>query len=347
MHYTRLGNTGLLVSRLGFGAATFTQGNQSIATLYKVGAQLADQLVGRCLDAGVTLFDTSDVYADGESETLLGAALKPHRDKIVLTTKVGNRGTTDRDLLRGNLSRRHIIWSAEQSLRRLGTDWLDLYVAHREDLYTPLEETLEAFDALVRAGKVRYIGFSNWSAWKVAAAMELQKSRYWAPFTHGQMYYSLLGRDVERDMLPMMRHYGLGMTVWGPLAFGFLSGAYGREDLSKPDNRFSSFDMLKFDREKAFALLDILREAASARGISVAQLSLAWLLNRPGVSSVLMGATKLRQLEDNLGAADIILTDEEMRRLNEATAIKPLYPSADWIEPDRRVARALRGGPGA
>lgn len=341
MQYTMLGNTGLLVSRLGFGAATFTQGNQTISTLYKVGAALADQLVGRCLDAGVNFFDTSDVYADGESETLLGAALKPHRDKIVLTTKVGNRGTTDRELLRGNLSRRHIIWSVEQSLKRLGTEWIDLYVAHREDLYTPLEETLEAFDALVRAGKVRYLGFSNWSAWKAAAAMEVQKARHLAPFTHGQMYYSLLGRDVERDVLPMMRHYGLGMTVWGPLAFGFLSGAYTPEDLSKPDNRFSNFDMLKFDREKAFALLDILREVAAARGITVAQLSLAWLLNRAGVTSVLMGATKLHQLEDNLGAADIMLTAEEMRRLDEATAQKPLYPSSDWIEPDRRVAKAL------
>jgi aryl-alcohol dehydrogenase-like predicted oxidoreductase len=343
MQYTRLGTTGMIVSRLGFGAATFTQGNQTISTLYKVGAQLAEQLVGRCLDAGVNFFDTSDVYADGESEALLGAALKPHRDKIVLTTKVGNRGTTDRELLRGNLSRRHIIWSVEQSLKRLGTDWIDFYVAHREDLYTPLEETLEAFDAVVRAGKVRYIGFSNWSAWKSAAAIEAQKANRWAQFTHGQMYYSLLGRDVERDVLPMLKHYGLGMTVWGPLAFGFLSGAYAREDLSRPDNRFSNFDMLKFDRDKAFALLDILREVAAARGISVAQLSLAWLLNRPGVSSVLMGATKLQQLEDNLGAADIVLTGEEMRRLDEATAIKPLYPSSDWIEPDRRVAKALRG----
>lgn len=341
MQYTTLGNTGLIVSRLGFGAATFTQGNQTISTLYKVGAGLADQLVGKCLDAGVNFFDTSDVYADGESEALLGAALKPHRDKIIITTKTGNRGTTDRELLRGNLSRRHILWSVDQSLKRLGTDWIDFYVAHREDLFTPLEETLEAFDAVVRAGKVRYIGFSNWSAWKTAAAMEIQKANRLAPFTHGQMYYSLLGRDVERDVIPMMRRYNLGLTIWGPLAFGFLSGAYSREDLAKPDNRFSSFDMLKFDRDKAFELLPILRDLAQARGISVAQLSLAWLLGRPGVSSVLMGATKLHQLEDNLGAADIVLTPEEMHQLDAATAINPIYPSSDWIQPDRRAARAL------
>jgi aryl-alcohol dehydrogenase-like predicted oxidoreductase len=341
MQYTMLGNTGMLVSRLGFGAATFTQGNQTLSTLYKVGADLAGQLVGRCLDAGVNFFDTSDVYADGESETLLGAALKPHRDKVVITTKVGNRGTTDRELLRGNLSRRHILWSVDQSLKRLGTDWIDFYVAHREDLYTPLEETLEAFDAVVRAGKVRYIGFSNWSAWKAAAAMEVQKANRLAQFTHGQMYYSLLGRDVERDVLPMMQRYGLGMTVWGPLAFGFLSGAYSREDLSKPDNRFSNFDMLKFDRDKAFDLLIVLREVAAARAVTVAQVSLAWLLGRKGVSSVLMGATKLHQLDDNLAAAGIVLSAEEMRKLDDATAIKPIYPSSDWIEPDRRAAKAL------
>jgi aryl-alcohol dehydrogenase-like predicted oxidoreductase len=193
----------------------------------------------------------------------------------------------------------------------------------------------------VRAGKVRYIGFSNWSAWKVSAAMELQKAKNLALFTHGQMYYSLLGRDVERDIIPMMQHYGLGLTVWGPLAFGFLSGAYSREDLSKPDNRFSNFDMLKFDRDKAFELLAVLRDVAESRAITVAQVSLAWLLGRKPVSSVLMGATKLHQLDDNLGAADIVLSDAEMRKLDDATAIKPLYPSSDWIEPDRRVAKAL------
>jgi aryl-alcohol dehydrogenase-like predicted oxidoreductase len=343
MQYAPLGATGLLVSRLGFGGATFTQGNQTISTLYKVGPELADQLVGRAIDAGVNLFDTSDVYADGESETLLGAALKPHRDKVVLTTKVGNRGTTDRELLRGNLSRRHILWSIDQSLKRLGTDWIDLYVAHREDCFTPLEETLQAFDDVVRAGKVRYVGFSNWTAWKAAAAMEIQKANGLAPFTHGQMYYSLLGRDVERDVVPMMQRYGLGMTVWGPLAFGFLSGAYSREDLKKPDNRFSSFDMLQFDKDKAFALLDVVRPIAEARGVSVAQVSLAWLLRKSAVTSILLGATKLHQLEDNLGAADVVLSEEDMAKLDAATAIAPIYATSQWVAPDRQVVRALAG----
>jgi aryl-alcohol dehydrogenase-like predicted oxidoreductase len=203
MRYAPLGHTGLLVSRLAFGAMTFTAGNKDIASIYKVGAKLAEELVGAALDAGVNLFDTADAYANGESEALLGAALKPHRERVVLATKVGFR--TGTALTQSGLSRRHILWSAEQSLRRLGTDWIDVYIAHREDPYTPLEETLQALDALVRCGKVRYLGFSNWSAWKVAAALEIQKARGLAPFSHGQMHYSLLGRDVERDVIPMMR----------------------------------------------------------------------------------------------------------------------------------------------
>lgn len=342
MRYALLGKSGLVVSRLGFGALTFTQGNQALRSVYKVGAQLADQLVGRAIDAGVTLFDTADVYADGESETLLGAALKPHRDKIVITTKVGNRGSADRDPLHAGLSKRHILWSVDQSLRRLGTDWIDCYVAHREDPYTPIEETLEAFDAVVRSGKVRYIGFSNWSAWQAAAALEIQKANGWAQFTHGQMYYSLLGRDIERDVLPMMAHYGLGMMAWSPLAFGFLSGAYSRADLAQPGNRFSDFDMLQFDKDKGFAVVELLRNLAEARGISVAQLAIGWVLARPGVSSVLIGATKLQQLDDNLGAAELVLSEAELAALEAATAIAPIYATSHSIQPDRIVARALR-----
>ena len=341
MQYARLGNTGLIVSRLSLGALTFTQGNHSLSSVYKVGSELARELVECAIDAGVNFFDTADVYADGESESLLGSLLKPHRDKVILSTKVGNRGTGQRELTRGNLSRRHILWSIDESLKRLGTDWIDLYIAHREDAYTPLEETLEAFDALVKAGKVRYLGFSNWSAWTAAAAMEIQKSKGLAPFTHGQMYYSLLGRNVERDVVPMMARYGLGMTVWSPLAYGFLGGGYTRESLARPDNRFSNFDLLKFDRDKAFQLLDLMREIASARQISVAQVALGWLLSKPAVTSVIIGATKLHQLEDNLGAADVRLQNEDMERLDAATAIEPIYATSQWIEPDVRASRAL------
>ncbi|MBW8785373.1 MAG: aldo/keto reductase [Novosphingobium sp.] len=340
MHYTRLGDTGLIVSRLAFGALTFTQGNKSLAPFYKVGEGLADQLVGLALDRGINFFDTADVYASGESETLLGAALKPHRHKVILATKVGNR-TGERELLGNGLSRRHILWSVDQSLRRLGTDWIDLYIAHRTDPFTSLDETLEAFDAVVQSGKVRYIGYSNWPAWEAASAMAIQRERGLARFTHGQMYYSLLGRDVERDTMPMLRRHGAGMTVWSPLAYGFLAGKHSRESLAQGDSRFAKFDWLKFDRERAFALLPLMREIADELRCSMAQLAIAWLLRKPGVSSVLLGATRLEQLEDNLGADVVELSEDAMARLDAATAIEPLYPSSDWVEVDAVTAKAL------
>jgi aryl-alcohol dehydrogenase-like predicted oxidoreductase len=340
VRYTQLGNSGLIVSRLAFGAMTFTAGNRDIGSIYKVGASLAEELVARALDAGVNFFDTADAYAGGEAETLLGAALKPHRERVVLATKVGFRsGPT---LTQSGLSRRHILWSVDQSLRRLGTDWIDVYIAHREDPFTPLEETLTALDAVVRAGKVRYLGFSNWSAWKAATALELQRAAGLAPFCHGQMHYSLLSRDVERDVIPMMHRNGLGLTVWSPLASGFLSGKYTRATLAAPDNRYSGFDILPFDKEHGFRLVERLRTIALAQEVSVAQVAIAWLLSRPAVSSVLLGASKLSQLQDNLGANDLVLQDSDLEALEVATMPAPVYPN--WFIDrlaDEQVLQAL------
>ncbi|MGH8017665.1 MAG: aldo/keto reductase [Opitutaceae bacterium] len=333
MHYSTLGSSGLVVSRLAFGAMTFTAGNKDMSTVFKVGAELADQLVGRALDAGVNLFDTADGYAGGESETLLGRALKSRRSEVVIATKVGF--CTGPPLTQAGLSRRHILWSVDQSLQRLATDWIDLYIVHREDPFTPLEETLAALDATVRAGKVRYLGFSNWPAWRVAAAMEIQKANGFAPFTHRQMNYSLLGRDVERDIIPALRHYGLGLTVWSPLASGFLSGKYTRESLSDPDNRYSGFDILPFDKERGFALVERMREIARTHEASVPQVALAWLLGRDAVSSVILGASKLHQLEDNLGAGDV-----KNSRTRRAT---PLRRARRWPAPGVFRARLCPG----
>jgi len=342
MQYALLGNTGLAVSRLAFGAMTFTQGNKNLAAVYKVGAKLADELVGQALDAGVNLFDTADGYASGESETLLGAALKQRRDQVVIATKVGFRSGPP--MTQSGLSRRHILWSVDQSLRRLGTEWIDIYIVHREDPFTPIEETVEALDTVVRAGKVRYLGFSNWSAWKVAAALEMQRARGLAPFTHGQMYYSLLGRDVERDVIPMMRRYGLGLTVWSPLASGFLSGKYTPETLSSPDNRYSGFDILPFDKQHGFKLVERMRTIAAAHEASVARVAIAWLLAHSAVTSVLIGATKPQQLQDNLASADLVLTEAEMLQLDAATPLAPVYPN--WFIDrlaDQQFAQALGG----
>jgi aryl-alcohol dehydrogenase-like predicted oxidoreductase len=340
MQYARLGDSGLVVSRLAFGAMTFSKGNKDIASIYKVGPALADELVGLALDRGVNFFDTADAYADGESEALLGAALRARRHEVVIATKVGFRSGAP--LLRSGLSRRQILWSVDRSLERLGTDWIDLYIAHRDDPFTPLEETLTALDAVVRAGKVRYLGFSNWPAWKAAAALEMQKANGLAPFTHGQMYYSLLGRDIEREVIPMLRRYGLGLTVWSPLASGFLSGKYTRENLSDPDKRYSGFDILPFDKEHGFRLVERMRGIAAAHGASVAQVAIAWLLAREAVTSVLVGATRGEQLVDNLGAIDLRLSPAEMTELDAATPLAPVYPH--WFGEnliDRPVAEAL------
>lgn len=340
MKYRTLGNTGLVVSRLAFGAMTFTQGNKDLGSIYKVGEKLASELVGRALDGGINLFDTADAYAGGESERLLGGALRSRRSEVLIATKVGFR--TGAPITQSGLSRRHILWSVDRSLERLGTDWIDLYIAHREDPYTPLEETLQALDEVVRAGKARYLGFSNWSAWKAAAALELQRANGWAPFTHGQMHYSLLGRDVERDVVPMMRRYGLGLNVWSPLASGFLSGKYTRESLADPQNRFSGFDLLPFDKAQGFALVERMRAIGKRAGGSVAQVAITWLLSRPTVTTVLLGATKLAQLEDNLKAIDLQIPAAELAELDAATVPDKVYPN--WfIEQlaDAEVAKAL------
>lgn len=342
MQYTTLGRTGLIVSRLSFGAMTFHQGS-GMAGIGKVGETDADALVGRALDAGINFFDTADAYAAGESEALLGRVLKSRRQEAIIATKVGFRAGPA--IGQAGLSRRHILWSVDQSLKRLGTDWIDVYIAHRQDPFTPLEETLEAFDAIQRAGKVRYLGFSNWSAWTTAAALEIQRSRGLAAFTHGQMHYSLLGRDVERDVVPMMARYGLGLTVWSPLASGFLTGKYTRETLRNGDDRYASFDILPFDKEAGFRLVARMGEIARDQGITVAQLAIAWLLAKPAVSSVLLGASRMSQFEETLKAADVTLAPEIIAELDGLTMPPPVYPNwfADGlVDAPQKAALAVR-----
>ena len=339
MQYTILGNTGLVVSRLAFGAMTFSSGNRDLPSVYKVEESVAGKLVGQALDAGITFFDTADVYACGQSEEILGRALASRRREVVIATKVGGRFS--RSLTDAGLSRRHILASVDDSLRRLGTDWIDLYIAHRYDSRTPMEETLSALDAVVRSGKVRYIGFSNWSAWQVSAAMEMMKANGLAPFSHGQMYYSLLGRDIEHEFIPMLRRYGLGLTTWSPLSGGTLSGKYRRQ-ASGCDARLETMDMMPVDKSVAERTLDLLDQIASERNATAAQVAIAWLLAKADVTSVILGAAKPPQLEDNLGATAVALTAEELAALDDATATALPYPT--WFLQrygDRILERAL------
>ena len=323
MKYSKLGNTGLVVSRLSFGAMTF--GNDpSITSVYKVTQEDAQIMVDKALYAGINFFDTADGYSAGQSEVMLGKALAKRRQDVVIATKVGFR--TGEPVTQAGLSRRHILFSCEQSLKRLNTDYIDLYIVHKEDPYTPLEETLETLDMLVRAGKVRYIGFSNWTVWKAAIAYQMQKERGWATFCNGQMYYSLLGRDVEYDIVPFMQHAGIGMTIWSPLAGGFLSGKYTREGAKDQDNRLSGFDILPFDKEKGYDVVDVLKEIAATHNASPAQVALSWLLSKPVVSSILVGASKLHQLENNLKAVEVELSDTETKTLDDLTQPGISYP---------------------
>jgi aryl-alcohol dehydrogenase-like predicted oxidoreductase len=324
MQYSRLGSTGLIVSRLAFGAMTFGSDTRYPA-VSKVDMNGARALVGKSLETGINFFDTADGYAQGQSEVMLGELLRDRRQDVVIGTKVGFR--SGEPMTQAGLSRRHILASCDASLKRLHTDYIDLYIVHKEDRYTPLHETLEALNDVVRAGKVRYIGYSNWSAWRAAAGFRIQNERGWAKFTSGQMYYSLLGRDVEHEVVPFMEYAHLGMTVWSPLAGGFLSGKYTRDNLKAEENRLSGFDLLPYDKEFGFKLVEKLREIGKQHNASVAQISLAWLLARPVVASIIVGATKPHQLEDNLKSVDVKLTDAEVAELDTMTAPTPLYPN--------------------
>ncbi len=325
MQYTRMGDTGLIVSRLAFGAMTFGSSPGIFASVSKVGSGLADELVNKAIDAGVNFFNSADVYTAGQSEEMLGKALGSRRKDVVIATKVGFRSSPA--LVHQGLSRHHILESCEGSLRRLGTDYIDVYLVHRFDQHTPVEETVEALDTLVKQGKVRYVGFSNWPAWFAATAVGIQNKNGFARFRAAEMYYSLVGRDLEHEVVPLVEHAGIGVLVWSPLAGGFLTGKYTRENPQGDGGRLTGFDMLPYDREKGHQVVDKLRDLAKSHNATPAQIALAWLLTRRAVCSVLVGANKMSQLEDNLGAVNVRLSEQQLRELDEMTAPTPIYPN--------------------
>ncbi len=341
MQFSRLGNTGLVVSRLAFGAMTFGAGEGPMASVSKVGQEIANQLVARSLDSGINFFNTADAYANGESERMLGLALGSRRKDVAIATKVGFR--TAPGLFHQGLSRHHILMSAEESLRRLGTDYIDVYLVHRLDPYTPIDETLEALNSLVEQGKVRYVGFSNWPAWLAARAVGVQEQHSWARFRAAEMYYSLVGRDIEHEVVPFATDTGIGILVWSPLAGGFLTGKYSRQNPQGDGGRLTGFDILPFDRERGYEVVERMRTIAEAHSATPAQVALAWLLAKPHVTSVLVGASKMSQLEDNLRAADLTLSSEERQELDRITSPTAVYPN--WFNNniyDAPVREALR-----
>ncbi len=289
-----------------------------------LGQTEADALVGASIDAGINFFDTADVYSTGDSEEILGKALASRRQEVVIATKArGRMGPGANDV---GLSRLHIMQACDASLRRLGTDYIDLYQIHRSDPDTDIEETLSALTDLVRAGKVRYIGCSNLQAWELMQALGISERRGLERFCATQSYYSLAGRDLEQDTIPLIEDQGLGLLVWSPLAGGFLTGKFTREGACDRDARRAAFDFPPIDRDQAFDTLDVMAAIAEAHGVSVAQVALAWLLAKPAVTSVIIGAKRMDQLHDNLAAVDVALSADEVTSLDEVSARQLPYP---------------------
>lgn len=336
MRYRQLGKSGLLVSELCLGTMSFGgQGYwEKIGGLDQAAAQ---RLVDIALDAGVNFFDTADVYSYGQSEQILGKALQGKRHQVVLATKV--RGRMSSEINDVGLSRRHIMQGCENSLRRLGTDYIDLYIVHSFDFLTPLEETLSALNDLVHQGKVRYLGCSNFFAWQLMKALSIAEKHHWEKFVSLQAYYSLVARDVELELVPLCQDQGLGLTPWSPLAGGFLTGKYPRGGKGPQDARRSKEErnFLQLDEDRAYAILDEVQRIAKARGVTPAQVSLNYLLRKPAVSSVLIGATKPEQLRDNLKTVDWELTSEEIQSLDKVSLPPQLYPK--WMLDVTRLDR--------
>jgi aryl-alcohol dehydrogenase-like predicted oxidoreductase len=340
MQYTTLGHTGLVVSRLAFGAMTFGEGQLVPGVMNKIDQATADQMVDRALEAGITLFDTADAYTNGQSEIMLGKALGDRRNQAIIATKVGFR--TGNALTDTGLSYRHILASAEASLKRLGTDYIDLYQIHIPDPLTPPEETVRALDDLVRRGMVRYVGFCNLPVWKAARMLGIQERNGYTRFVGAQMYYSLLGRDLEHEIVPFVEDTGLGILVWSPLAGGFLSGKYTRENPTPEGARLNEFKLPPIDVEQGYEVVDVLKQIAQNQSATPAQVAIAWMLTKPFISSVIIGANKMQHLEDNLGAVDLKLSVSEVDKLDTLTQPQPLYPG--WMQQmgwDTKVKTAL------
>jgi aryl-alcohol dehydrogenase-like predicted oxidoreductase len=332
MEYTTLGNTGLLVSKLCFGTMTFGDGRGLFKAISGVDQVGADELVRTSINGGINFFDTADNYTEGESEKILGQSLKNlniARQDVVIATKVYSRVGPGRNDI--GASRGHIMDGVEASLRRLQTDHIDLYQIHANDSVTPLEETLRALDTLMQQGKVRYIGCSNWQAWKIAKALGISEFRNLARFDTLQAYYSIAGRDLEREMVPLLEAEKVGLLVWSPLAGGLLSGKFNRTNQKVTDARRTEYDFPIVDKERTWNILDVMAPIAKAHGCSPARVALAWLLAKPVVTSVIIGAKRLDQLQDNLAAVELTLTQDELRRLDEVSALSPEYPG--WVLP--------------
>lgn len=329
MEYRLLGKSGFSVPVMTMGTATFNGGNGTFSSWGASGLEEATRIVDICLDAGVNMFDSADAYSDGESESILGKAIAGKRDRVLVSTKAAFRvGDGPNDV---GTSRSHLVAACEGSLKRLGIETIDLYQLHGFDAKTPVEETMRALDDLVRAGKVRYIGCSNYSGWHVLKSLWAADRHGWTPFVAHQAHYSLVARQYEWELMPLALSEGLGAVVWSPLAQGRLTGKIDRNNPPPEGSRVAARggDMMidaGFPREQFYDLIDCLRAVAGEVGRSVSQVALNWVLHRPSVSTIIIGARNEQQLRDNLGAREFRLTAEQVARLDTASARPPAYP---------------------
>ncbi|MBO9669984.1 MAG: aldo/keto reductase [Sphingobium sp.] len=328
MRYNKLGRTGLFVSELCLGTMTFgtTEGRWKL--MGQLDQPTADSVVKAAFDAGINFYDTANVYAEGSSEERLGQAVRNlglPREQLVIATKV--LGPMGPDINGRGLSRKHIMDQVKASLKRLQMDYIDLYQVHGFDPTTPVEETVRALDDLVRDGLVRYAGVSNWAAWQITKAQGISAANGLARFESLQAYYTIAGRDLERELVPMLLSEGVGLMVWSPLAGGLLSGKYNRD--GDGEGRRANFDFPPVNKDRAFDIIDVMRPMADARGVSVAQIAIAWLLHQRVVSSVIVGVRRLDQLTDNVAACAVDLTAEELAALDVASRLPAEYPG--WM----------------
>src|SRR5882672_488956 len=347
-----LGRTGLFVSELCLGTMTFggTGMWSQIGTLQQSDAE---RLIGQALDAGINFIDTADVYAGGLSEQITGQALKnlktPRGNVIVATKAFGETGPGPN--ARGT-SRGHILDAVQASLQRLQLDHIDLYQIHGFDPATPIEETMRALDHLVRQGRVRYVGVSNWAAWQIVKALGIAERLSLSRFESLQAYYTIAGRDLERELMPMLKSEGVGLMVWSPLAGGLLSGKYGPEQQAEQGSRRATFDFPPVNRDRAYNCVDVMRPMAQARSVSVAQIAIAWLLHQPQVTSVIIGAKRPEQLADNIAATRVALSAEDLKKLDEASRLPPEYPGwmferqGEYRRKQLLEAKSAQGGAG-
>lgn len=339
MRMKKLGNTGLLVSELCLGSMTFGTGDGLWRAIGKLEQPAVDELVRAAFDHGINFVDTADVYHGGRSEVMTGEALRNlgiPRDQFVLATKVHGRMGPGPN--QSGLSRAHILQAVDASLQRLKLDYIDLYQIHGLDALTPMEETLSALNDCVRAGKVRYIGVCNLAAWQIAKALWISDKHHFERFQSVQAYYTIAGRDLEREIVPLCGDQQLAILPWSPLAGGLLSGKFSRDDTGPAGTRRVQFDFPPVDKERAYRVIDAMRPIAKAHGVSVAQVAIAWLLYKSPVTSVIIGAKTVEQLNDNVGAADLQLSGEQLAVLDKVSALPSEYPG--WML-DRQSADRL------